>query len=104
MTKGGVLVLLFLTLTLLSLALAQKECPNAPSSPQDRRTNKDSLVIATYNAEWLFLNRSNCPGTFLSIVLFKEIPFAFSLFLCSIIYFVCFNPISYTSTFSSSAL
>jgi len=55
----------FLTLSLLFFVLsaAQKECPNAPAQPQDRRSDKSSLTIATYNAEWLFLNRSNCPGS-----------------------------------------
>jgi len=42
---------------------AQTQCPNAPSSPADRRTNKSKLRVATYNAEWLFMTRYNCPGT-----------------------------------------
>jgi len=58
--------LLFLSLVTLSLALAvsaQVECPNAPSKPQDRRTNTSRLVISTFNAEWLFLDGKNCPGS-----------------------------------------
>jgi len=42
---------------------AQTQCPAAPSSPQDRRTDKTKLRVATFNGEWLFLSRSNCPGS-----------------------------------------
>lgn len=59
----GLLLLSLLLCNLCFVTLAQKECPNAPSSPQDRRSDKSQLKIATYNAEWLFLNRSNCPGS-----------------------------------------
>jgi len=45
------------------LVLGQRECFVAPAHPQDRRTDKSSFSIAAYNVEWLFLNRSNCPGT-----------------------------------------
>lgn len=55
------LVILFNNLVIVSYA--QKQCPNAPAEPQDRRKDKTKLTIATYNTEWLFLNRSNCPGT-----------------------------------------
>ncbi len=48
---------------LFSVVAAQTECPQAPDSPQDRRSNKDQLTIATYNGEWLFIDRYNCPGT-----------------------------------------
>jgi len=43
--------------------LGQRECFQAPSNPQDRRLDRSSFSIAAYNAEWLFLNRSNCPGS-----------------------------------------
>jgi endonuclease/exonuclease/phosphatase family metal-dependent hydrolase len=33
----------------------QADCPAAPPSPADRRTNKTNLVVSTFNAEWLFL-------------------------------------------------
>eukprot|EP01102_Stenamoeba_stenopodia_P010063 TRINITY_DN2991_c0_g2_i1.p1 TRINITY_DN2991_c0_g2~~TRINITY_DN2991_c0_g2_i1.p1 ORF type:complete len:350 (-),score=69.13 TRINITY_DN2991_c0_g2_i1:233-1282(-) len=39
------------------------ECPDAPSTPGDRRPNKNQLVVAAYNTEWLFWDRSNCPGS-----------------------------------------
>jgi len=49
---------------LVGLGMAQViQCPLAPAHPQDRRMDKSKLAIAAYNAEWLFLNRSNCPGT-----------------------------------------
>jgi hypothetical protein len=48
---------------LLYVVLAQTECPAAPSTPEDRRLNKSELRVATYNGEWLFTNRSNCPGS-----------------------------------------
>jgi len=57
--KLGLVCLFYLFI----VTCAQQQCPTAPSSPKDRRTDKDTLSIATYNAEWLFLNRSNCPGT-----------------------------------------
>lgn len=61
----GSLLLLWVTLlcSITVVVIAQKECPNAPYEPQDRRMDKTKLTIATYNAEWLFLNRSNCPGS-----------------------------------------
>lgn len=42
------------------------ECPFAPSSPADRRSNPDKLTVASWNAEWLFLygiGSTNCPGS-----------------------------------------
>jgi len=57
-------VLLFVFCVLLLSGInAQTQCPQAPAYPQDRRIDKTSLVIATYNAEWLFLTHRNCPGT-----------------------------------------
>jgi exonuclease III len=43
-----------LILALIALCSAQTYCPNAPSSPQDRRTNRTKIRLATFNAEWLF--------------------------------------------------
>ena len=46
-----------------------EECPSAPTTPQDRRQNKESLRLVSWNVEWLFLNFSHsmgsfyCPGT-----------------------------------------
>jgi len=34
----------------------QADCPAAPSKPGDRRTHKLTLVVSTFNAEWLFLS------------------------------------------------
>jgi len=56
-------VLLLLSLFLCVSVSAQAQCPTAPTHPEDRRIDKSSLSIAAYNAEWLFLNRSNCPGS-----------------------------------------
>jgi len=42
---------------------AQIECKTAPSTPQDRREDKNSLVVAAFNAEWLFLDGKSCPGS-----------------------------------------
>lgn len=52
-----------LLLFLFAVVAAQTECPQAPESPQDRRSDKSKLTIATYNGEWLFMDRYNCPGT-----------------------------------------
>jgi len=35
---------------------AQVDCPAAPAKPIDRRTNKNSLIVSTFNVEWLFLS------------------------------------------------
>jgi len=59
-TFVSVFVCLLLCLAL--VAEAQYTCNVAPAKPQDRRTNKNQLVVATFNAEWLFLNASQCPG------------------------------------------
>jgi len=62
--KGTSVALCLVSLLLfLSLVEAQSQCPTAPASPKDRRSDKSVLSIAAYNAEWLFLNRSNCPGS-----------------------------------------
>jgi len=42
---------------------ASTDCPTAPASPKDRRTNQQKLRVVTFNAEWLFLDASNCPGS-----------------------------------------
>lgn len=64
--KSGLLLVITLIImvsnNLFIVTYAQKQCPYAPAQPQDRRPDKTKLTIATYNAEWLFLNRSNCPG------------------------------------------
>jgi len=54
--------LLFILL-LVRPVVTQTDCPTAPASPQDRRTDRTKLSIVSFNAEWLFLYRSNCPGT-----------------------------------------
>mmetsp|Transcript_16917 Transcript_16917/g.23541 ORF Transcript_16917/g.23541 Transcript_16917/m.23541 type:complete len:364 (-) Transcript_16917:50-1141(-) len=65
-------LLVFFVLSCLALSEAARlaegvECPTAPSSPGDRRTNKNIVRIASYNAEWLFTEHaggsSACPGT-----------------------------------------
>jgi len=38
-------------------------CFVAPSVPGDRRPNKSRLTVATFNAEWLFLDGTQCPGS-----------------------------------------
>jgi len=37
-----------------TVVVAQTDCPVAPASPGDRRTNQAKMRIATFNAEWLF--------------------------------------------------
>ncbi|KAI9102824.1 Endonuclease/exonuclease/phosphatase [Phlyctochytrium arcticum] len=41
-------------------------CSKAPTSPGDRRSNKDELTVANFNAEWLYINGGTgsfrCPG------------------------------------------
>lgn len=54
---------LFLIAVLALDAVVADECPDAPSTPGDRRFNKNQLVVAAYNTEWLFWDRSNCPGS-----------------------------------------
>jgi len=57
---------LSLLVLLAFLGLIAADCPKAPAQPQDRRTNKSLLKVATYNAEWLFLdtyNAASCPGS-----------------------------------------
>jgi endonuclease/exonuclease/phosphatase family metal-dependent hydrolase len=44
----------FLLFVCAGVVVAQTDCPVAPASPQDRRTNTGRLRIATFNAEWLF--------------------------------------------------
>jgi len=42
------------------------ECPEAPEIPKDRRINKNKLTVASFNAEWLFLQsegKKDCPGS-----------------------------------------
>lgn len=38
-------------------------CYVAPAVPEDRRTNKSKLTVASFNAEWLFLDGTQCPGS-----------------------------------------
>eukprot|EP01059_Diplonema_ambulator_P012584 TRINITY_DN2296_c1_g6_i1.p1 TRINITY_DN2296_c1_g6~~TRINITY_DN2296_c1_g6_i1.p1 ORF type:complete len:363 (+),score=98.07 TRINITY_DN2296_c1_g6_i1:37-1089(+) len=38
----------------LAVVVAQSTCPVAPAVPGDRRKDKERLVLATYNVEWLF--------------------------------------------------
>ena len=46
-----------------AVASANYECPTAPTAPEDRRPQRETLRIAQYNVEWLFLEQYNdCPG------------------------------------------
>lgn len=66
---GGLLVALstaFATFAFQVDVRAVNECPSAPSNPQDRREDKTTLSIVSWNVEWLFLGgvgSSNCPGS-----------------------------------------
>jgi exonuclease III len=67
-TRGGLLVVVLVTVALIGLVApqlvdAQVECKTAPSVKQDRRTDKTKLVLAAFNAEWLFLSHRSCPGS-----------------------------------------
>ncbi|KNC48514.1 endonuclease/exonuclease/phosphatase [Thecamonas trahens ATCC 50062] len=59
------IIFVFLCLALVTLAAgASFDCDMAPADPQDRRTNKEQLVITTFNVEWLFdgvTGPSSCP-------------------------------------------
>lgn len=47
------------------LILGDTECPIVPYTSDDRRTNKHSIRIVQYNAEWLFVDdypAFGCPG------------------------------------------
>jgi len=60
---SSIFLLCLLIFSFLPSLNAQAGCPAAPSPAGDRRTDKSKVVIATFNAEWLFLYRNNCPGT-----------------------------------------
>lgn len=56
---------ILLMFSLLQVIKSDTECPYISSS-EDRRQNKSSLVIAQYNAEWLFIDHDSqfdCPGS-----------------------------------------
>lgn len=56
---------ILLMFSLLQIIKSDSECPYINSN-DDRRQNKSSLVIAQYNAEWLFIDHDSqfdCPGT-----------------------------------------
>jgi len=53
---------LFAFLALL-VTLCYGDCPLAPTSPEDRRTNKARVRLATFNAEWLFPGNDKSPWT-----------------------------------------
>ena len=56
---------LFMLVSSFSLIFGDTECPNI-SIQEDRRTNKSSLRLMQFNAEWLFVDHYNafdCPGT-----------------------------------------
>jgi len=63
------LVLFFVAIPALTVYLdtpSAVDCPTAPTTPADRRTNKKKLTVSSFNAEWLFLEpggAGNCPGT-----------------------------------------
>eukprot|EP01088_Endostelium_zonatum_P005103 TRINITY_DN1654_c0_g1_i1.p1 TRINITY_DN1654_c0_g1~~TRINITY_DN1654_c0_g1_i1.p1 ORF type:complete len:435 (-),score=103.94 TRINITY_DN1654_c0_g1_i1:26-1330(-) len=55
-------VCLVIILVLVNEGFTQNFCPTAPSFVQDRRSDKSQVVVSTFNTEWSFLSRSNCPG------------------------------------------
>jgi exonuclease III len=45
-------------------SVSDSDCPTAPSSPSDRRTNPNTLRLIQYNVEYLFIDEFNgCPGS-----------------------------------------
>jgi endonuclease/exonuclease/phosphatase family metal-dependent hydrolase len=59
------MLFILLLFSLLQIIKSDPECPYITSN-QDRRQNKSSLVIAQYNAEWLFIDHDSqfdCPGS-----------------------------------------
>eukprot|EP01095_Lingulamoeba_sp_RSL-Kostka_P011328 TRINITY_DN427_c0_g1_i1.p1 TRINITY_DN427_c0_g1~~TRINITY_DN427_c0_g1_i1.p1 ORF type:complete len:445 (+),score=106.96 TRINITY_DN427_c0_g1_i1:84-1418(+) len=55
------LFILLLISMLISITLSDN-CHISATPGEDRRTNKDELIIVQYNVEWLFISSSNCPG------------------------------------------
>ena len=61
-----ILLFLFTSFFLPKIQTKDTQCPIAPSVPEDRRTQKPSLRLVQYNAEFLFVDQYsgfNCPGT-----------------------------------------
>jgi len=58
-------LIVVIALLALQLCNAQTPCSAAPATPQDRRTDKTKLVIATFNLAWLFdgVNDPSAPWT-----------------------------------------
>lgn len=61
MVRGLVLLCLSLVVIQTYCQPSTSSCPTAPLFPQDRRTDTSKLVVATYNAEWLFLANEEDP-------------------------------------------
>lgn len=57
-SMNGVVVYLLLFLIAVEFISCQN-CPTAPSTKGDRRTDKTKLRVVSYNVEWLFLFRDN---------------------------------------------
>lgn len=54
---------LLLVLGYLCCSAAAQLCTStAPAVPQDRRANKEELVIAHYNTDWMFVNETSHCG------------------------------------------
>lgn len=59
------MLLVLFIFALLQIIKSDSECPYI-TTYEDRRRNKSSLVIAQYNAEWLFIDHDSqfdCPGS-----------------------------------------
>lgn len=66
MWMNSILSIVLLFLLHQTQSSSDTQCPIAPSFPEDRRANKNSLRLMQYNAEFLFIDQYtafDCPGT-----------------------------------------
>jgi len=54
------------SLGLVLVLASDTQCPNVPTTPSDRRSNKTTFRLMQYNVEWLFTDyysNAQCPGS-----------------------------------------
>lgn len=56
-------IVLVLLVCILNAYIECSSCPSVNGEPEDRRTDKSSLTVATFNAEWLFLANEQDPNS-----------------------------------------
>jgi len=56
--------LLIILSNIIQITSSDTQCPYAPTTPQDSRTDKTKLRLVQYNVEWMFYDEfSGCPGS-----------------------------------------